>query len=105
MIQLKFVAVLFWLTLVCNPITASAQQVEDDSILNPAELLAEFEAEADRRQDEEGDNFDEAAYQFEKEMMDRRSQLDEMRIAIEEEFKEKRQQLESSGGGQNPAAW
>ena len=112
MIKLEFVAVLFWVTLACAPITASAQQVEDDTILNPgadfpspAELLAEFEAEADRRRDAEGDNFDEAAYEFEKEMMDRRSQLDERRIAIEEEFKEKRQQLENSPGGQNPAAW
>ena len=111
MIQLKLIAVLFWLTLVCNPITASAQQLEDDSLIPgpdfrlPPELLAEFEVEADRRREAEGENFDEAAYQFEKEMMDRRSQLDEMRIAIEEEFKEKRQQLESSGGGQNPAAW
>jgi len=46
MIKLEFVAVLFWVTLACDPITASAQQPGDDSILNPAEILAEFEAEA-----------------------------------------------------------
>ena len=65
----------------------------------------EFEAEADRRRNEEGDDFDEEAYQFERGMMDRRSDLDEKRIAIEEEFQKKREQLESSGGGQTPDAW
>ena len=105
MIKLKFAAVLFWVTLACDPLIASAQQPEDDSILNPAEILAEFEAEADRRRGEEGENFDEEAYQFERGMMDRRSQLDEKRIAIEEEFQQKRQQLESGGDGQNPNAW
>ena len=105
MIKLEFVAVLFWVTLACDPITASAQQPGDDSILNPAEILAEFEAEADRRRGEEGEDFDEEAYQFERGMMDRRSQLDERRIAIEEEFQQKRQRLENSPGGQNPAAW
>ena len=105
MIKLKFVAVLFWVTLTCDPIAASAQQHEDDSIHNPAEILAEFEAEADRRRSEEGENFDEEAYQFERGMMDGRSQLDEKRIAIEEEFQQKREQLQNSGGGQNPNAW
>ena len=105
MIKLKFVAVLFWVTLACDPITASAQQPEDDSILNPAEILAEFEAEADRRRSEEGEDFDEEAYEFERGMMDRRSELDGQREDIEEEFKQKRQRLENSPGGQNPAAW
>ena len=105
MTKLKFVAVLFWVTLVCDPITVSAQQHEDDSIHNPAEILAEFEAEADRRRSEEGENFDEEAYEFERGMMERRSQLDEKRIAIEEEFQQKREQLQNSGGGQNPDAW
>jgi hypothetical protein len=65
----------------------------------------EFEAEADRRRSEEGEDFDEEAYQFERGMMDRRSQLDERRIAIEEEFQQKRQRLENSPDGQTPAAW
>ena len=59
MLKLKFVALLFWVTLVCAPISALAQQPEDDSIPNPAEILAEFEAEADRRRSEEGDDFGE----------------------------------------------
>jgi len=105
MLKLKFVALLFWVTLVCAPISALAQQPEDDSIPNPAEILAEFEAEADRRRNEEGDDFDEEAYQFERGLMDRRSALDEKRIAIDEEFQQKREQLESSGGGQDRNAW
>ena len=105
MLKLKFVALLFWVTLVCAPISALAQQPEDDSIPNPAEILAEFEAEADRRRNEEGDDFDEEAYQFERGLMDRRSDLDEKRFSIDEEFQKKREQLESSGGGQDPNAW
>jgi hypothetical protein len=64
-------------TLAWAPITASSQQPEDDSIPNPAEIRAEFEAEADRRRSEEGEDFDEEAYQFERVMLDRRSALDE----------------------------
>jgi hypothetical protein len=43
--------------------------------------------------------------QFERTMMERRSELDEQRVAIEEEFQQKREQLSNSGGDQNPNAW
>ena len=66
---------------------------------------ADFEAEAERRRGEEGDNFDEESYQFERAIMERRAQLDEQRIAIDEEFNRKRDELSKSPNGQDQNAW
>ena len=106
MLKLKFVALLFWVTLAGAPITALAQQPEDDSIPIPEGILAEFEAEA---AGEEGDEFNEEAYEFDRGLLERRLELDANGIAIEEEFQQRREQLESfeewSGGERNPDAW
>ena len=102
MIQLKFIPILACIALACDPTVASAQHQAHDST---ADILADFEAEAERRRGEEGDNFDEESYQFERAIMERRAQLDEQRIAIDEEFNRKRDELSKSPNGQDQNAW
>jgi len=48
----------------------------------------EWEADQQRRREEEGEHFDEQAYEFKKAQMARRQQLDERRMSLEEEIHE-----------------
>ena len=100
--KLKFIALTACLALACDATIVSAQSDTNGSI---AGMLEGFEAESERRRSEEGENFDEAAYDFERSMMERRSALDERRIALDEEFNNKRDELSNSPSGQDQNAW
>ena len=50
--------------------------------------MQEWEDEQERRREEEGEHFDEEAYQFEKAQMGRRMELEERRMQIEEAMHE-----------------
>ena len=102
MSKLKFIAILACVSLSCDPTIVSAQHQEE---ISPAQMLADFEAEADHRRNEEGGDFDKEAYKFERSILDRRSALDEKRIAIDEEFNRKRDVLGNSDAGQDQNAW
>ena len=56
--------------------------------------MREWEAEQERRREEEGEHFDEAAYEFERSQMERRRELEERRIRLDEEIHEAFRALE-----------
>ena len=58
----------------------------------------EFEEEWERRRNEEGEHFDEEAYQHARGMMDRRMALEQRRMDAEEAYQRDRQELDSRGG-------
>lgn len=57
----------------------------------------EWEAEQQRRRDQEGENFDEDAYQFEKGIMARRRALEERRMKMDEELRQAHKELDARG--------
>jgi hypothetical protein len=88
MSKLKFITMLACVSLTCDPSSVSADHHEQHhEEISPAQMLAEFESEAERRRGEEGDHFDEGAYKFERSMMERRMALEERRIALDKDFR------------------
>jgi len=57
----------------------------------------EWEAEQQRRRDDEGEHFDEEAYEFEKSMMARRRELTERQIRQDEETHQAYRDLDARG--------
>ena len=97
MSKLKFITMLACVSLTCDPASVSADHHEQHhEEISPAQMLAEFESDAERRRSEEGDHFDEGAYEFERSMMERRIQLEGQRIDINEDFNRKLQELNSN---------
>ncbi|MGY8823367.1 MAG: hypothetical protein ACKVJG_05425, partial [Candidatus Latescibacterota bacterium] len=88
--KLKFIALTACLALACDATIVSAQSDTNGSI---AGMLEGFEAESERRRSEEGENFDEAAYDFERSIMVRRIELEQQRIALDQKFRALDQEL------------
>ena len=75
------------LTWLCVSLTQIAAPI-DVMAQGPDGGDAEWEQEQDRRRADEGDHFDEAAYEFERAQMARRHELEESRMRLEEETHE-----------------
>ena len=61
MSKLKFITMLACVSLTCDPASVSADHHEQHhEEISPAQMLAEFETDAERRRSEEGDDFDES---------------------------------------------
>ena len=70
MSNLKLGALLVCVSLACYPFSVSADHHGQDheqhhENISPEQMLADFEAESERRRSEEGEHFDEEAYAFE----------------------------------------
>ena len=78
--KLLVVAVVAGVAFTCDTSAVFAQHQH----MTAETMMAEFEAEAERRRSEEGEHFDEEAYAFERSIMERRVELEEQRIAIDE---------------------
>ena len=102
---------LFSAVVLCLPQEASAQP-HDDFESHMAERLeelnsreGEFVRDWEERRQNEGEHFDEAMYEVEKQWMEREIAIEERRIAIDKEFNRKRNELQSGQGGHDPNAW
>ena len=67
---------------ITNPLGLSAQAMDSER------ERQDWENEQDRRRADEGEHFDEAAYEFEKTQMARRQELEERRMRLEESLHE-----------------
>ena len=65
----------------------------------------DFEQHMEERRQNEGEHFDEAMYEVEKQWMEREIAIEERRIAIDKKFNRKRNELQSGQGGHDPNAW
>ena len=65
----------------------------------------DFEQHMEERRQNEGEHFDEAMYEVEKQWMEKEIAIEERRIAIDEEFNKRRNELQSGQGGHDPNAW
>ena len=82
--RMKFLLVLLSLSLIqmTAPTAGSAQSMDGDR------ERQKWESEQDRRRAEEGEHFDEEAYQLEKAQMVRRQELEERRMLLDQQIHE-----------------